>query len=69
MHPDLATLLAVHEEDQTLEKLHQSMKKAQRRLLAAESEVKAASQHLEDRQNAAKRTRLEERRHQDADQS
>lgn len=60
MHPDLATLLAVHEEDQTLEKLHQSMKKAQRRLLAAESEVKAASQHLEDRQNAAKRTRLEE---------
>ena len=60
MHPDLATLLSVHEEDQTLEKLHQSMKKAQRRLLSAESEVKAASQHLEDRQNAAKRTRLEE---------
>ena len=60
MHPDLATLLVVHEEDQTLEKLHQSMKKAQQRLLASESEVKAASQHLEDRQNAAKRTRLEE---------
>ena len=60
MHDDLATLHTVHAQDQTLDHLHQQMQKAHKSLLAAEAEVKAASQHLDDRQNAAKMSRHEE---------